>query len=487
MYRLVTMASKLGGFECDFVERPPKHFQSKCPKCLHTLREPYQTTCCGFGYCKSCIEELKSENTPCPSCKAESFECFEDKRLKRSLYEFKVFCSNKKRGCRWIGKLGELEKHLNENPTEVRQLEGCMVVQVDCLHCSKPFQRSILNAHQNEQCPKRSFSCKYCKNYNSHYEVVATNHWPVCGYYPVECPNRCGEAPQRQNLQKHIATDCPLTVISCSFKDVGCEVNLTREDMPTHLTQSIGAHLKLQAESHKRFVSALEAEKECFGELDQAEQIKKLREGLKQLCDNAALHMSLNIASHQQIEAENKQLTTKSGKLQVENEQFKKKIATLMKDMEAIQISLIPSCPTEVTMTDFEQHKKDDDHWFSLPFYSHPKGYKMCLRVDANGHGQGKNTHTSIYIHLMKGEFDDQLKWPFRGDVTVKLMNQKQDRGHHAGTVSFTDDTPGSRVMEGERAKDGWGSSNFISYADLQAKYLMNDCLRAHIKKVVLK
>ena len=64
--------------------------------------------------------------------------------------------------------------------------------------------------------------------------------------------------------------------------------------------------------------------------------------------------MSLNIASHKQLKAENKQLMTKCGKLQLENDQFKKQIATLMKDVQAIQISLIPSCPAEVTMTDFE-------------------------------------------------------------------------------------------------------------------------------------
>ena len=487
MYRLVTMANKSGGFDCDFVEKPPKQFQSKCPKCLFTLREPYQTTCCGYGFCQVCIEQLKSENKPCPSCKSEKFDCFEDKRLKRSLYEFKVYCSNKKRGCRWIGKLGELENHLNSNPTDVRQLEGCMAVQVNCLHCSKQFQRSIVNVHQQDQCPKRPFSCAHCKNFNSHYDDVASNHWPICGYYPVQCPNKCGKAPQRQNLKKHIANDCPLTVVDCSFMHVGCEVKLPRKDMPNHLTKSIGTHLKLQAESHKKLVTTLDEKKENLGELDHTQRIKKLTEGIKKLCNSTASHMSLNIESHEQLEAENKQLTTKCGKLQLENDQFKKQIATLMKDVQAIQISLIPSCPAEVTMTDFEQHKKDDDQWFSLPFYSHPKGYKMCLRVDANGHGQGKHTHISIYIHLMKGEFDDQLKWPFRGEVIVKLLNQKQDRGHHTGMVSLTDDTPGGRVTEGERAKDGWGSSHFISYTDLQAKYLMNDCLRARIKKVVLK
>ena len=52
-------------------------------------------------------------------------------------------------------------------------------------------------------------------------------------------------------------------------------------------------------------------------------------------------------------------------KITTRNDQFKKQIATLVKDVQAIQISLIPSCPAEVTMTDFEQYKKDDDQWFS--------------------------------------------------------------------------------------------------------------------------
>ena len=483
------MATKPGGFDCEFVEKPPKQFQSKCPKCTLTLREPFQTTCCGYGLCQICIEELKSGNEKCPSCKSEKYDGFEDKRLKRSLYEFKVHCSNKKRGCRWVGKLGDLEHHLNSNPTKPRQLEGCMAVHVNCLYCSKPFQRSIVKAHQSEQCPKRPFSCVHCKNFDSHYDDVASNHWPVCGYYPVQCPNKCGEAPERQNLDKHITNDCPLTVIDCSFKHVGCEVKLPREEMSTHVNENIGAHLTLQAASHEKLTSTMgaEAPQEQTTTLDSDQQVKKVTEGLKKLCESTLSHMMLSITSHKQLETENRLLKTKCGKLQLENEQFKKQITTLMKNMQIIQISLIPTCPAELTMTDFEQHKKDDDQWFSIPFYSHPKGYKMCVRVDANGHGQGKHTHTSIYIHLMKGEFDDQLKWPFRGEVTVKLVNQKQDRGHHDGTVSCTDDTPGSRVTEGERSKDGWGASNFITYADLQAKYLMNDCLRMRIKKVVLK
>ena len=41
--------------------------------------------------------------------------------------------------------------------------------------------------------------------------------------------------------------------------------------------------------------------------------------------------------------------------------------------------------PCYVAMDNFTQHKKDDDTWHSTPFYSGPQGYKMCLRVYANG------------------------------------------------------------------------------------------------------
>ena len=47
-------------------------------------------------------------------------------------------------------------------------------------------------------------------------------------------------------------------------------------------------------------------------------------------------------------------------------------------------------------MTDFEQHKKDHDEWYSLPFYTHPKGYKVCLRVYAGGAANGANTRFII-------------------------------------------------------------------------------------------
>lgn len=50
------MAYQEGGFDCEFEEKPSKGVQSECPVCLLVLRKPYQVTCCGYGFCRVCIE-----------------------------------------------------------------------------------------------------------------------------------------------------------------------------------------------------------------------------------------------------------------------------------------------------------------------------------------------------------------------------------------------------------------------------------------------
>ena len=80
-----------------------------------------------------------------------------------------------------------------------------------------------------------------------------------------------------------------------------------------------------------------------------------------------------------------------------------------------------------------------------------------------------------MYIHLKRGEFDDDLKWPFRGDIEVRLIDQDKKR-HYSLTIQFTDDMAddiAGRVTEGNRAKSGWGFGEFISHNDLQPNYLI--------------
>ena len=163
--------------------------------------------------------------------------------------------------------------------------------------------------------------------------------------------------------------------------------------------------------------------------------------------------------------------------------------------LEKQLVTFIP--PPDFNMTDFEQHQKDDGEsdWRSPPFYSHIGGYKMCLRVRAKGQDQGMGTHVSTYVHLMRGEHDDHLKWPFRGDITVSVLNQREEEDHVVMTTHMDDrtsDACSGRVIGRERNVVGKGIGTFIAHSALgynsakSTEYLRNDCLQFRVTNVKL-
>ena len=49
--------------------------------------------------------------------------------------------------------------------------------------------------------------------------------------------------------------------------------------------------------------------------------------------------------------------------------------------------------------------------------------FRFCLRPDGNR--SNKHTYVSVFLRVMKGDFDAILPWPFRCDVTFTLLDQK--------------------------------------------------------------
>ena len=87
--------------------------------------------------------------------------------------------------------------------------------------------------------------------------------------------------------------------------------------------------------------------------------------------------------------------------------------------------------PVIVKMSEYTKKKSDKVTWYSDPFYTHHFGYKMCLSVIAAA--PWNSTHLSVYLHLMRGSYDDQLKWPLKGLCEVKLLNQISNSKHYLG------------------------------------------------------
>ena len=150
--------------------------------------------------------------------------------------------------------------------------------------------------------------------------------------------------------------------------------------------------------------------------------------------------------------------------------------------------------PIEFIMTKYSTHKKNNDQWYSPPFYTGPGGYKICINVDANGRGCGAGTHVSVYVYLMRGEYDSRLVWPFRGDITIQIVNHNNDHNHHEMTVPFNDAAVASgvsnRVTSGERG-GAWGYVTFITHTDVESstrtrRYIINNCLTFRVTKIVV-
>ena len=243
------------GYDCEFVETPPKALQVKCPVCLLVLREPHLTSCCGNSFCESCIGAIKSKGNPCPYCKQPDFTTLANQGLRRAMSEFQVHCPHRGLGCTWAASLGELDKHLNANPQPETRLEGCQFADVVCIYCEDSLQQYVLADHQNEQCPKRPYMCQHCEDYKSTFDDVTIMHWAECKCFPVPCPNSCSLSDsgiKRQDLEHHVAEECPLTMVECELHHAGCKVQLPRKDMAGHMKEEFIAHISLLAGENQK-------------------------------------------------------------------------------------------------------------------------------------------------------------------------------------------------------------------------------------------
>ena len=132
--------------------------------------------------------------------------------------------------------------------------------------------------------------------------------------------------------------------------------------------------------------------------------------------------------------------------------------------------------PMVFKMTGYNARKAAGDEFWSDSFYTSPGGYRMWIRVAANGAGSGSGTHVSVHTGLLEGAYDASLSWPFMGTVTFTLLNQLADDNHHSMTVEY-------ETKYNANIGSNWGYEQFISLSALShdpvknTQYLKNDTL----------
>ena len=505
-----SVKQSVAGYNCEFVERPPPAFQTECPTCRLILREPYLISCCGYKFCRSCIEQVVKEKAPCRLCGEANFTYMRESGLERSLSELEVTCTHKGEGCEWKGKLAALELHLYSNKAGQadEMSNSCQFVQVECRNgCRDKCQRRFVAAHESEECKKRPYSCDHCQNYQSTYEDVVNAHYPQCGVYPVACPNKCQEPTfQRQKLESHLRDDCPLVVVECPFHYAGCLESVPRKDMAEHMKET-SSHLSLLVPLTYSLVKENQELKQSVNiahELN-VKYVSIVTENCKRQQLQEQMHQTaltelnrkignLEIAT-QDLVKENQELRQGLTEKQEQYHKLVHKFTVTENEVHNIRRQVPQLKMNLARSSDFPlvfRVRMSNDDVYSSAFYTHPHGYRMCVRICPRG-VERRGSYVSIYSYLMQGPFDKHLHWPFRGTVCIQIVNHLGDHDHVEKMICHSDGKLGKhdqRVTGREMAEVGWGKHQFLSHEALgynsvkKTQYLKDNVLIVRVMKV---
>ena len=240
------------------------------------------------------------------------------------------------------------------------------------------------------------------------------------------CPAGCHSRMARKTIATHLQQTCPMEFVDCEYKILGCSELVRRRAIDEHLEDD-KYHLKMAMKAQATMFSCLKC---------------AFSASFKTTPDISLLPLS-----------------------------FRPWLLNTP--------TCYPRPPWIIKMEGFQEKKEKQVEWFSDPVYSHFGGYKMCLRVDANGNGDGEGTHVSVFAYLMRGDNDANLKWPFKGTIKVSLLNQLEDGQHHTEQVCSPGDTKKSesiygRVTKRERAQSSLGRPRYALHQDLDCQSVKN-------------
>ena len=339
----------------------------------------------------------------------------------------------------------------------------------------KYFQRVVLATKL--YCSNKESGCQWTgevRELKSHLNVGCVDYRGKCGFVEIPCPYKCGSSIQRLMMEDHKAQDClkrPFSCPHCNYNGTYDTINRDHwpkcKKFPLQCPNTCGSGV-IQRRLLKRHLSqdCPLQEVECeFSYAGCSSRVKrcKLNE-----------HMEDNIQYHLQSLAK----------------------CTLQLHVHACNYL---SSSREIVFQNFEQHRLENREWYSSPFYTGIGGYKMCLGIDANGYCRGPSRHLGVAVYMMRGEFDRLLQWPFRGVISVELVDQ--NGGGKNYSVDIVEEASHSerdymdifsKVTKGERRREGWGLAEFISHKCLYKpkqgrKYIYNDSVHFKVAKVIVQ
>ena len=182
----------------------------------------------------------------------------------------------------------------------------------------------------------------------------------------------------------------------------------------------------------------------------------------------------------QDMEAHNQEYGTQHTQLlALEVKELKEKLRQREEEAQRIKEQLEAGhLPITLTVSNFEQLLAVRAHWMSHLLYTKDQGYAFFLSAYVGGYGlvAGLAGDISVYVHVTRGKYDDQLEWPCRVSIEVSLLNQEED-GENVTRVINT--------QAGNAARNhcqGW--LRFIGQRNAKQQFIKNNCLQFRVSEI---
>ena len=384
-----------------------------CSICLELASQPKQCEDCGKLFCSECIK--KNGRKPCPNCRTNKPKYFKDVKSKQIFQSLLCIA---------------LPTYFLSGRREISAL------QVRCANSERGCQWTGTVGTLDDHIASCQFALVPCPNkceedkgdgelllIRKHLDQHLKTKCPKRAY---ECPH-CGEKGTFASITEDHDQVCEKKIVACPNKGSGCSLSMERGRTEEHVS----------SDCEYTEVACVYESLGCG-----VRMLRKDRE--KHEKEDREKHVDFCLATVRSREEQHKTLS----------------------EGEAVVFQL----------PGYASKKEKNEIFYSTPFYSHPGGYKMCIRIDANGYGDGKGTHVSVFTKLLEDRYDNQLHWPFLGTVTYELLNQLGDNSHHKRDIMYD-------ASDDMRVDSIIGYFKFLPHSSLghnpatNTQYLLDDTL----------
>ncbi|EDX03698.1 GD23279 [Drosophila simulans] len=380
-----------------------------------------------------------------------------------------VFCIHHKQGCKWSDELRKLKGHLNACKHDATQCPN---------KCGAQIPRIMMTDHLQYTCTMRlhlhdgAYPMRVCQSEFS--GAGLEEHNGSCGQEPVYCEAKCGQRILRGRMTLHKSKDCAKRLRRCAH----CQREFSADTLPLHAAQCPRAPLACPQRCDAGPIPRGELEAHLRDECQSLAVSCSFKEagcrfkGPRQMLEahlesNAAAHLSLMVA-----------LSSRQGQ---QIQMLKSAVSKLSINYTGTLLWKITDWSAKMA----EARGKDGLELVSPPFYTSQYGYKLQASMFLNGNGPGENTHVSVYIKVLPGEYDALLKWPFSHSITFTLFEQGAQSGQGGVAESFVPDPTWENFQRPSNEPDqlGFGFPRFISHELLHSRpFIKGDTVFLRVK-----